>query len=57
MADSQDTDKLAPEALITKFQVSKLLKQGPTQPPHLPATINRLKEPPLQTKMADESPS
>ncbi|OQE13607.1 hypothetical protein PENFLA_c045G02228 [Penicillium flavigenum] len=27
MADSQDTNKLAPEALITKFQVSKLLKQ------------------------------
>ncbi|KAJ5230380.1 hypothetical protein N7489_011088 [Penicillium chrysogenum] len=27
MADSQDTDKPAPEALITKFQVSKLLKQ------------------------------
>ncbi|CAG7949773.1 unnamed protein product [Penicillium nalgiovense] len=27
MSDSQDTDKLAPEALITKFQVSKLLKQ------------------------------
>ncbi|KAF3016379.1 hypothetical protein E8E15_006550 [Penicillium rubens] len=27
MADPQDSDKLAPEALITKFQVSKLLKQ------------------------------
>ncbi|KAJ5169277.1 Scavenger mRNA decapping enzyme N-terminal [Penicillium coprophilum] len=27
MADSPDTDKIAPEALITKFQVSKLLKQ------------------------------
>ncbi|KAJ5506108.1 Scavenger mRNA decapping enzyme N-terminal [Penicillium expansum] len=27
MADSSETDKIAPEALITKFQVSKLLKQ------------------------------
>ncbi|KXG51034.1 Scavenger mRNA decapping enzyme [Penicillium griseofulvum] len=27
MADSADTEKIAPEALITKFQVSKLLKQ------------------------------
>jgi hypothetical protein len=36
MADSPDTDKLAPEALITKFQVSKLLKQGLTHQPTTP---------------------
>lgn len=35
MADSQETEKLAPEALIAKFQVNKLLKQGP---PHRPLT-------------------
>jgi hypothetical protein len=36
MGDSTET-KLAPEALISKFQVDKLLKQGPTPTSNLPA--------------------
>jgi hypothetical protein len=58
MNDSAETTKVAPEALISKFHLSKLLKQGitpqtSTQTPQL--GLNKLKDNTLQIKMAAAS--
>lgn len=53
MAIALNDTKAATEALISKFEVSKLLKQG-TSSKHINPAIKRLTIERLQTKMADE---